>query len=99
MAEIAWMDGFERWRAGDEYDVREVLDARQNVATGNREYLVKWEDEQTVDADTGADVTLYWSKPEWDSWEAATVVPQAMINRFMQSKPNDWVVPMYDPQQ
>ena len=99
MAEIAWMDGYESWKAGDSYDVREVLDARHNVATGNREYLVRWEDEKTVDADTGEDVTLYWSKPEWNSWEVANIVPQAVVNDFLRTKSNDWAVPMYNPGQ
>ena len=83
---MAWRAGFEQWDAGDVYTVRELLDHRNNVSTGALEFLVKWEDQPTVDADTGERVVLQWSLDEYNSWEPADAVPQGMKTRFMAAR-------------
>ena len=80
---MSWLQGDETWKAGDVYRVNDLLDHRNNVATGALEFLVKWEDEETVDPDTGEAVVLRWSRPKWNSWEPATAVPQGMLRGYL----------------
>ena len=95
MAAAAWIDGNEVWAAGAQYAVRRLLDARHNVATGVREFRVRWEDEIKVDPQTGVAHQLNWSDPQYDSWEPAANVPQGMCAAWIAAQPQGWVIPQF----
>ena len=97
MADAAWLDRNEVWEAGAQYNVRRLLDARQNVASGVIEFLVRWEDELKLDPQTGVEHRFCWSDAQYDSWEPQDNVPAGLAAAWLAAQPHGYVIPPFAP--